>query len=225
MIASLAERGSSCAPARKRTLPRPYASFSRASPGAYEPRLDGFALRFIRCKVNQLIGRAGLTESDREDLFQEFVLDLLQRRRHYDPRTATWEAFVVVVCQNCAARIIERQQAQKRTFRREAGSLNRFLEGKNDPRLEQVATIPESQRTKHTGNSCRSAQEAWSLPHDVQQVLAEMPPTMRKVCQLLMRYTKAQTAQKLGISQGALYEILERILTRFEKAGLRDYLR
>ena len=35
---------------------------------------DVFTSRFFTCKVGQLIGRAGLSEADREDLIQEFVL-------------------------------------------------------------------------------------------------------------------------------------------------------
>jgi hypothetical protein len=56
-------------------------------------------------------------------------------------------------------------------------------------------------------------------------VLSQMPPTMRKICEVIMRDSKAAAARELDISQGALYEILGRIRLRFEKAGLRDYLR
>lgn len=40
-----------------------------------------------------------------------------------------------------------------------------------------------------------------------------------------MREPKAAAARELGMSQGALYETLGRILIRFEKAGLREYLK
>jgi hypothetical protein len=52
-----------------------------------------------------------------------------------------------------------------------------------------------------------------------------MPPLMRRMCELVMRDSKAAAARQLGMSQYALYEMLQRILARFEKAGLRDYLR
>ena len=172
-----------------------------------------------------MIGRAGLTESDREDLVQEFVLDHLRRRHLYDSHAAPWEAFVLVLCQNCAARILEHRQALKRTWRREAGSLNRPVVTRDGGSTEYGETLSQSQLALRTGQHRRSEEEAWNLAHDLRQVFDQMPPTMRKVCPLLMRHTKAQTADKLGISQGALYEILSRVLVRFEKAGLRDYLR
>lgn len=76
------------------------------SPKHHLDCFDEFTIRFIRSKVRQLIGRAGLTEADRDDLLQEFALDLIQRRQQFDPRFGTWEAFVVVVCENRLATIL-----------------------------------------------------------------------------------------------------------------------
>lgn len=185
---------------------------------------DAFTARFIRSKVNKLIGRAGFTKSDRPDLLQEFALDLLQRRKNFDPDTATWEAFVVVVCENCYATILEHRQAEMRSHSREAGSLNRPIKDADGKRADFGSTIPDSQQAQRTGRPCRSQEEAWELAQDMADVLDEMPPMMRKVCEIVMRESKAAAARELGISQGALYDILDRILTRFEKAGLRDYL-
>lgn len=186
---------------------------------------DPFTAKFIRSKVNKLIGRAGFTEADRHDLLQEFVLDLLQRRRNFDPGTATWEAFVVVVCENCYATILEHRQADMRSKEHEAGSLNRPVKDAEGKRTDAGATIPESQQARRTGQHRRSHEEAWDLPEDVVTVLEQMPPKMRKVCEILMRDSKAAAAREIGMSQGALYEMLDRILTRFENANLRDYLK
>jgi RNA polymerase sigma-70 factor (ECF subfamily) len=186
---------------------------------------DEFTARFIRSKVRKLIGRAGFTESDRPDLVQEFVLDLIQRRKNFDPDTATWEAFVVVVCENRYATILEHRQADMRSREREAGSLNRPTKDADCKRAETGATVPDSQQSRRTGQHLRSHEDAWNLSEDLANVLSQMPPTMRKICEVIMRDSKAAAARELDISQGALYEILGRIRLRFEKAGLRDYLR
>ena len=50
--------------------------------------IDEYAVRIIKYKARQLVGRVGFTESDREDLEQEMILDLLQRLPKYDPARA-----------------------------------------------------------------------------------------------------------------------------------------
>ena len=186
---------------------------------------DEFTAKFIRSKVRKLIGRAGFTESDRPDLNQEFALDLLQRRKNFNPETATWEAFVVVVCENCYASILEHRQAEMRSHAREAGSLNRPVKDGEGRRTERGATIPESQQARRTGQYRRSHEEEWDLPEDVAEMLDQMPPTMRKVCELVMCGTKTSPAREIPMSQWALYEMFERILSRFENDDLRDYLK
>lgn len=186
---------------------------------------DEFTARFIQCKASKLIKRVGFTESDRADLLQEFALDLIQRREKVDPNTATWEAFVVVVCQNRYATILEHRRAEMRSHECEAGSLNRPIKDAEGNRTDFGSTVPDSQQARRTGQHLRSDYEACGLTQDVADVLNQMPPTMRKVCEIVMRESKAAAARELGMSQGALYEILDRILARFEKAGLRDYLK
>ena len=39
--------------------------------------IDEYAVRIIKYKARQLVGRVGFTESDREDLEQEMILDLI----------------------------------------------------------------------------------------------------------------------------------------------------
>ena len=50
--------------------------------------IDTYAARLIRTKAHQLIGKAGFTENDRQDLQQDLMMDLLQRMRHFNPAKA-----------------------------------------------------------------------------------------------------------------------------------------
>lgn len=179
---------------------------------------DEFTIRFIRSKVRQLIGRAGLTEADHDDLLQEFVLDLLERRKHFDPRFGTWEALVVVVCENCLATILERRQAEMRSPEREEGSLDRPIQ---DGEGSLGEMIPDTQRTGHY----RSAQETSELVQDVKSVLAQLPARLRTICERLADgQSKALIARELGMSRAALYGLLGGIRGRFEQSNLQDYL-
>jgi DNA-directed RNA polymerase specialized sigma24 family protein len=184
-----------------------------------------FAFRFICKKVDVLVRRYGFPRSERESLLQDFACNLHARRAKFDPSVATWEAFVVVVCENHFATLLEHRSAEMRARERENGSLNERIKDTEGKWTEFGSTIPDTQRSRHTGRSYRSDEERWELQQDVADVLASMPPRMRKVCEMIMCGSKTSAAGKLKMSQWSLYEMLERILARFEKAGLRDYLK
>ncbi len=50
--------------------------------------IDPYAIRLIKYKARTLVGKAGFTASDREDLEQELILDLLHRLPRYDRNRA-----------------------------------------------------------------------------------------------------------------------------------------
>ncbi len=185
---------------------------------------DEFTSRFIRRKVRKLVGRAGLTKSDAPDLFQEFAIDLVRRRPKFDPDKASWEAFVVVVCENRYATILAHRCAEKRSYKREAGSLNRPIKDPEGNRTDLGSTIPVSQQARRTGQQRRTDADASDLAHDVADALDQMPPLMRELCELLKYIPKTEAARELGITRSRLYEIQAPILKRFENANLRDYL-
>lgn len=185
---------------------------------------DEFTSRFIRGKVRRLIGTAGFTESDRPDLIQKFALDLIRRRNKFDPQTANWEAVVVVVCEDCAATILEHRRAGMRSHNREAGSLNRPVKHGTGRQIDVGDTIADTQQELRTGRRRRPHEEASGLACDVADVLHQMLPHLRDICERMKHESKASVARGLGMSQGAFYDMLARIRTRFEKAGMRDYL-
>lgn len=177
--------------------------------------LDAFSDRYVNAKVNKLIGRAGFTESDRDDLRQSFRLNLLERRRHFDS-AKNWEAFVVVVCENFYATVLERQLAEMRSPHREAVSLNQ--------KLPSGSSLADASADDSRRNKPRSDTAQWELSEDTKTVLADMPPMMRKACEILMRDPKRRVESELGMSHGSLYELLDRAVMRFDKAHMRDYL-
>jgi RNA polymerase sigma-70 factor (ECF subfamily) len=185
--------------------------------------LDEFALRFIRAKVRQLVGRAGFTESDRPDLVQDFVLNLLERAEKFDAAMASWQGFVVVTCQNHFVTILEHRSAQKRSRDHESGSLN--TSPRTGKRGDIGSSLPESQHDRRTGRRTWSHEEAFGVAHDLADVISKFPPRLRELCRRIMSgSSKAAAAKELGMSQPELYEVLGRIRARFEKAGLRGYL-
>ena len=68
--------------------------------------IDEYAVQLIRYKARQLVGRVGFTESDRDDLEQELMLDLLRRLPKYNPDRAQRNTFIARVVEHKIATII-----------------------------------------------------------------------------------------------------------------------
>jgi len=54
--------------------------------------LDEYAVKLIKHKARQLVGRAGFVDADRHDLEQDMVIDLLRRLPRFDPTLASASA-------------------------------------------------------------------------------------------------------------------------------------
>ena len=86
--------------------------------------IDPYAAGLIRFKARQLVGQAGFTASDREDIEQELILDLLRRLPKYNPKRAQLNTFIARVVEHRVATLIEAQKAGIRDYRRCRCSLN-----------------------------------------------------------------------------------------------------
>lgn len=186
--------------------------------------IDPFASRFIRGKVRQLVELPGFHKGDREDLFHDFALDLLQRRRAFDPASGSWEAFVIVVCENRFAALLDHRKAKKRTDQCEGRSLNESVHDDEGRCVEVGDSVPESQSDRRTRIRRRSAVEASELFLDMADVIASLPPQLRDLCSMLKQGSVKSAAQAMGVSRPTIYARIRILRRLFENAGLRDYL-
>jgi len=179
--------------------------------------LDRFAKWFINRKAKQLIGRAGFTKDDLEDLKQDLVLDLLQRRCQFDPQRAKWNTFVVMVVEHRVAAILEYRTAAKRNSRREQCSLN-------DSVSDHEGNTVERHETLDADFLGRGDKKPGDMGVDVQAVIEGLPPSLQVLCAHLQKKTPAELARELGVPRMTLYGDIKRLKAAFERAGLGDYL-
>jgi RNA polymerase sigma factor (sigma-70 family) len=196
---------------------------SQGAPQKGNP-LDDFTLRLIRRKAKQICRRLGFSRSDVPDMEQELTLIVLRRAADFDPSRSHYYGFVTTVVERYTATILEHQGAEKRTPLRCGQSLNSPVADPDGQLVDLVTTLCSAAQWRRTGKTQRSHDEAANLVDDVAQVLQQLPPQLRKACELLSRASKAEAARQLGISHGALYVLLRQLSKRFEEAGLRDYL-
>ncbi len=185
--------------------------------------VDEYAVRLIKYKARQLVGRVGFTESDREDLEQDMMLDLLRRLPKYDPRRAQRNTFITRVVEHKTATIIESQKAGMRDYRLRC-SLNDRFEDEEGSSVERMETIDQEDYLRRTSKLARPAWELRDLSLDVQRTIEKLPPELRELCKRLKTESITEISRDTGIPRGTIYESRKKLCAIFEDAGLRDYL-
>ena len=183
-----------------------------------------FAFRFISKKVDLLISQCGLPKAEREDLYQRFALNLHARKAKFDPSVATWEGFVVVVCENQFVDILAYHFAEMRSSQREKCSLNEPVDDGDCRHRDRSCKIDESQHSQRTGQRFRSRQEAWEMSVDIHATVSGLTDFQQAICAKVSHVSVAAAARELGVSRAVVLKEIGNIRNRFEQAGLRDLL-
>jgi len=177
--------------------------------------IDPYAARLIRIKARQLIGKAGFTRSDLEDIEQELTLDLLERLPRYDPARASRRTFIARIIDHKVARLLEYRCAARRDPRRMECSLHAPVTGEGGDTAELWATM-EGVNPRPT--------RASDLAMDLETVLNGLPPRIRRICAYSPDWTAQEIADELGVSRRTVQRWKREIRRRCEDGGLGDYL-
>ena len=184
---------------------------------------DPFTRGLIRRKIQQLIGKAGFTAQDREDLEQQFHLRVLQALRSFDPAVAHERVFLTAVVDRQGANLLRDKQAAKRN-RRRVVSLNVTVYVEGEGPTELVQMIGRRELDARLGLETKSEQEQLERALDVAAVIAALPEPWRELASRLKTQTMQQIADAMGIPRTTLNDRKREIRQVFERANLKDYL-
>ena len=191
---------------------------------SYEGIIDEYTVRLIRYKAKSLIGKAGFTEADRDDLEQEMVIDLLDRLPKFDSSRAQRNTFISRIIENKALSLIEAQKAEQRDYRLYGGSLNDPVEIRDGDQAELGDTIDRDDCFQRMGRYSRPVRELNDLSLDVKRVTADLPPELDSVReQLKAGEPVSRIAQAKGISRLTTYSRLRKIRDVLKNAEFEKY--
>jgi RNA polymerase sigma-70 factor (ECF subfamily) len=171
--------------------------------------LDKFTKGIIRRKIKQLVGRAGFSRQDREDLEQELLLRLLQSLHLFDPAQAHRNVFVTTVIERAVAMILRERLAKKRN-----GATVQSLDQATDNAGDSAEPVDPH----------RSQEQQVDPATDLAEVLARLPDDLRALAERLKSQSLSQAARDLGVPRSTLQRQVQRLRQCFEDAGLRIYL-
>lgn len=189
----------------------------------FNEKFDQFTRGIIRRKIKQLIGRAGFTKQDRDDIEQDLYVRVLQSLPHFNPNQAHRNKFITAVVERYVANILRNKQAEKRDHRR-ISSLNVTIEITDEGPTELAQTIGDRELDARLGRQRRSEEELAQLALDLADMISTLPESWRTLLELRKTQSMPEIATEMGIPRTTLNEWMRRIRRRFESAHMRDYL-
>ena len=186
-------------------------------------KIDRFTRGIVRRKVKQLIGRAGFTKQDREDLEHDFYARVLQGMRSFDSSIAHRNKFVTTIVERYFANVLRDKRAEKRDHRR-INSLHVMVDIGEDEKVELAQTISQRELNAQRHRYPRSEEELAQLAQDLADVMPKFPNELRDLAERLKTQTLSEIARDMGIPRTTLNESVCRLRRRFESARLKDYI-
>ena len=181
--------------------------------------INDYVEELIHHKARQLIGTAGFTRDDVEDLEQEMRLDLLERLPKFDPNKATYNTFMSRLVERKISNLIRHRTQEIRDFRCEEGSVHDVVEC-GDKKVECIETVTQDEQDFRLGRHIHSTKAHQDLKLDISLVLSTLTPELRKLAELLKTMSITEVARKLGIPRSTLYDRITRLRGIFEDMGL-----
>jgi RNA polymerase sigma-70 factor (ECF subfamily) len=189
----------------------------------FNNEFDSFTRGLIRRKIEQLIGKAGFTAQDRQDLEQQFRVRVLQALRSFDPAVAPERVFLTAVIDRQGANLLRDRQAAKR-YQRRVVSLNVTIHVEGEGLTELAQTIGRRELDARLGRDTRSEQDLLDRVLDVAAVIESLPAPLRELAKRRKSQTMQEISDALGIPRTTLNERMREIRQVFERAGLKEYL-
>lgn len=186
--------------------------------------IDAYAADLIRHKARQLVGKAGLTENDRQDLEQELMIDLLSRMKHFNPAKGKKTTFMTRIVERRISNILEARFAQCRDWRKCTASLNDPIPGGDDDSTERIEQVSSDGQMGHHQGRETIEQRQNDIRLDVDRVIAALPEDLQELCEKLQSSNMAEIAREMGVPRSTLYGKLTKLRDAFREAGLEEYL-
>ncbi len=185
------------------------------------PVLGRFDFGIIRLKVRQIIGQAGFTFQDREDLEQELLTRLIQALKSFDPAKAHRNAFVTAVVERDVASLLRDARAAKRDHRRQATLKVSAVWTDQDESSDPLNDLSEDARRPSTTSSTA---ELIDLRIDLHAVLEKLPAALREFACARMSKTMTELARESAVPRTSLYNLVPELRQHLEASGLREYV-
>lgn len=177
---------------------------------------DPVISKIIRKKARELVRAQGFTEADRDDIEQEFRLDLLRRSKFYDPNKSSPATFANwVLTHRCSTLIEERTAAcRNRTL-----DISLYAQGYNGDSSRTLEDYLDSEGNLASLGPRSRDHEIAELRLDLLKAFALLTDDQIDLCGRILNQNILEISRETGIPASTLYERLRVIRKRL--AGIK----
>jgi len=154
--------------------------------------------KYVDNQINYRLGRLrkcfGLKSTCLDDVRQTFLLALVSGINNYDPEKSTWRTFVTAILNNCYRNQLRQLEAKKR--------------------LAVKCTVQIEDLDEDHDLTPGYVQD-FNTPMDVAEIIANMPPELQCVAELLKEYSPAEASRILKIGKSTVTRRIKRIREYF----------
>jgi hypothetical protein len=186
--------------------------------------LDDYSINLIRYKTRRLIGQAGYTRSDQEDIEQDLSIHLRQQLPKHDPRKGTLKTFVNTVLDNKIRTMVSARLTSQFDFRQHDCSLDEMIEADTGDTVSRAEAIDAEEYLMATGRLNRRTLDIVELRIDVRCAVSMLPADLQDLCARLQERTIVDIAREDGVSRHKIDELRRRIAFLFLEHGLDQYV-
>jgi|GEM_PF-2536568 len=163
----------------------------------------------IDYRVDRLVHKFHLPDSERDDLVQDLLTVLVQAMPRYNARRAQWKTFICRVLNRRYQHILRKLLAPQNG----APSMTAFSDFGDD--YEESLVDPAT-----AGGDPHAADD---LRMDMDTAISTMPERLQVIARLLMVHSPSAVARIMGTSPAAITRAMARIRAHFEEAGLAEF--
>jgi hypothetical protein len=171
-------------------------------------------------KACQLSRSPGFSPFDQPDIEQEFRMHLFEKAGKFDPARATRMAFVKCLIKNKAVSMSRKPSAKKRSFRRNAISLNEVIANSEGSTCALSDLLDMSAGRRHIGHQIQSGAELANLKIDLGEVNRNLPAPLKQLAALLSHVAEYPAGQVLGMSRRQTARHVHALREHYEARGL-----
>lgn len=184
--------------------------------------IDEYAVEQIRYKAWALVGTAGYTWDDVEDIEQDLMLDLLEGMGQFDETKSKRTTFIDRVISNKITNIIRDRRAAKRDICKEGPRLDQVVENEDGEIITVQETVSSDEYFDRMGCQTSTVQENLEKRIDLERAIQQLTPEDQKIVRLLMEMSISDVARELGMPRMTLAYRVRRIRKTLIELGLDE---
>lgn len=177
-------------------------------------------------KAGRLVGKLGITREDAKDIEQDLLIQILVKRRRYNPHhesNLSRQKFMSYVLDKAIANTLQARKQDKRAVHINPRSLDEDILQEDGDVLRFGDLLDDEHSLSRMGRPSRPTEEEMRI--DVERVLSILSPSEIEIVSLIMRgYKPSEIGRMLGKARATLDRQIAKMRMILYDAGLKDYL-